>query len=130
MEHNAYQIRREQWRQIVNACNNRKEFLSKKEWCRQNGIHIKSFYYWQHQFRCEAELSIMNPPAVAEMSAPSFVDITSKLSSSIDEKVIPDETASSLVPEIMIQIRDCRIYVSNAVSERTLDLVMRSIRHA
>lgn len=129
MDQNAYQIRREQWRQIVNECTSRKEGLTKKEWCRQNGINTKSFYYWQHQFRCEAELSIVKPPAGAEISAPAFVDITSKLSSEA-EKVVPDETVASLAPEIMIQTGDCRIYVSNAVSERTLDLVIRAIRNA
>ena len=36
-------IRRQQWLDIIQACN--ASGLTKKAWCKQNGINIKSFYY-------------------------------------------------------------------------------------
>ena len=42
---------RQQWLDIIQACN--ASGLTKKAWCEQNGINIKSFYYWQRQLRHE-----------------------------------------------------------------------------
>ena len=36
-------VRRQQWLDIIQACN--ASGLTKKAWCEQNGINIKSFYY-------------------------------------------------------------------------------------
>lgn len=33
------------WIPIINSCVN--SGLSKQEWCKQNGINIKSYFYWQ-----------------------------------------------------------------------------------
>ena len=37
---------------IIHACN--ASGLTRKAWCEQNGIKIKTFYYWQRQLRREA----------------------------------------------------------------------------
>ena len=52
MDQKSLQIRRSQWEQIVLEAN--KSAISKKDWCRQNGINLKSFYYWQKKIRNEA----------------------------------------------------------------------------
>ena len=36
-------VRRSQWLDIIHACNT--SGLTRKAWCKQNGINIKSFYY-------------------------------------------------------------------------------------
>jgi hypothetical protein len=91
-----------------------------------NGVNIKSFYYWQRQFRNE----LLVQGAASATQAPAFVDITSQVSRSAS---ISEETVSAertLVPELMIQSGDFRVYVSGAVQEQTLDTVMRVLRHA
>ena len=45
-------VRTRNWASIVTECN--RSALSKQEWCRQNNVSIKSFYYWQRKLRCEA----------------------------------------------------------------------------
>jgi len=35
-------VRRQQWLEIIQACNT--SGLTKKAWCEQNGINMKSFY--------------------------------------------------------------------------------------
>ena len=49
MDQTTKEIRTEQWRQIVLEANGTS--LTKKEFCRQNGIKEKQFYYWQRKIR-------------------------------------------------------------------------------
>ena len=45
MDTEVYKIRIDQWRKLIyeaNTCG-----MKKTEWCRQNGVTIKQFYYWQ-----------------------------------------------------------------------------------
>ena len=44
MDKQSLAIRTRQWYEIVLEANS--SSLSKKEWCRQNSISPKSFYYW------------------------------------------------------------------------------------
>lgn len=126
MDKNSYKVRREQWLRIVTECNNRDQSISKIQWCQMNGVNIKSFYYWQHQFR--NELLIVG--AASATQVPSFVDITSQVSRTapISEEAVSAER--TLVPELMIQSGDFRVYVSGAVQEQTLDTVMKVLRRA
>ncbi len=126
MDKNSYKVRREQWLRIVTECNSRDQSIPKIQWCRMNRVNIKSFYYWQHQFR--NELLIQGAASTAQV--PSFVDITSQVSRSAlkSEEFISAE--KTLVPELMIQSGDFRVYVSGAVQEQTLDTVMKVLRHA
>ena len=126
MDKNSYKIRREQWLRIVTECNSRDQSITKNQWCRMNGVNIKSFYYWQRQFRNE----ILIQGSASATQVPAFVDITSQVSRSapISEEAVSAER--TLVPELMIQSGDFRIYVSGAVQEQTLNTVMKVLRHA
>lgn len=126
MDKNSYKVRREQWLRIVTECNSRDQSIPKIQWCLMNGVNIKSFYYWQHQFRNE----LLIQGAASATQVPAFVDITSQVSRSapISEEAVSAER--TLVPELMIQCGDFRVYVSGAVHEQTLDTVMKILRHA
>ena len=62
MDQKALQIRRSQWEQIVLEGN--QASISKKEWCKQNGISEKSFYYWQRKIRLQAAEALEAEKAV------------------------------------------------------------------
>jgi transposase-like protein len=126
MDKNSYKVRREQWLRIVTECNSRDQSFSKIQWCRMNGVNIKSFYYWQRQFR--NELLIQGSTSATQV--PAFVDITSQVfrSAHISKETVSAER--TLVPELMIQSGDFRVYVSGTVQEQTLDTVMKVLRHA
>lgn len=126
MDKNSYIIRREQWLRIVKECNSRDQSISKSQWCHTNGVNIKSFYYWQRQFR--NELLIQGAGSAAQV--PAFVDITSQVSRSATISEVAVSAERTLVPELMIQYGDFRVYVSGAVREQTLDTVMKILRHA
>ena len=52
MDNTTRQVRLEHWTQIVRSCTN--SGLTKKEWCEQNHVPIKSYYYWQRVVRQNA----------------------------------------------------------------------------
>ena len=54
MEQKAAEIRCEQWRRTVYECINRNSDISKRQWCKDNGIKYRSLMYWQHKFQQEA----------------------------------------------------------------------------
>ena len=52
MDTEVYKIRIDQWRKLIyeaNTCG-----MKKTEWCRQNGVTLKQFYYWQKKIRALA----------------------------------------------------------------------------
>lgn len=127
MDKMSLQIRRSQWEQIVLEGN--KATISKKEWCSQNGINLKSFYYWQRKIRraaaeamAEAENTI---PAHVPAPSPSFVELS--FPSQASNGPAPPQ---GLLPELMVQVGGCQIYVTGSIQEHTLDTVMKVIRNA
>ena len=77
----THEVRLQQWSAIVNEC--RSSGSSIKSWCEENGINIKTYYYWQKKV-CQAtcrELAMgqqqnletfptSTPPVFAELSMP------------------------------------------------------------
>ena len=136
MDKSAYEIRKEQWRQTVSECIN--SGINKTEWCHQNGISLRSMYYWMKKFRDEAIMaqSPTSLPAVAceETTAASadtgnavFVDLTDKLDASVS---ISESSPVKFAPELMINSNGIQIYVCSNIQAKTLDTVMKVITHA
>lgn len=144
MDHISTQIRRENWRRIVQECNNREPGITKKEWCQSNGISVKSLYYWQRQFRNEAVVT------AASAGQASFYDITSHLeadgtaavmaterrvpSASVTAQDIGTQDIPGAVPfpisGIVVQTGECRVYVTDSARRSTFRMVMEVLRNA
>ena len=98
MDQKSSQIRRSQWEQIVLEGNNAS--ISKKDWCQQNGINPKSFYYWQRKIRKATVEALEESETTAPIhvsdsaSASSFVgnaSITAPPSAPASTGPIPDK---------------------------------------
>ena len=131
-------IRTEQWRQIIQDCINRDPDISKRQWCRENGVRYRSFMYWQRRFQLEAIDLMENhgttlPVKQEPVSVQAFVDMTPQLEMLQTERGSSPAGSSEPtppVPELMIQAGSFRIYVNGSIQEATLETVMRVIRHA
>jgi len=128
MDQKSLQIRRSQWEQIVLEGNNAS--VSKKEWCRQNGISLKSFYYWQRKIRRTAAEALEESKSSAHLQVParsssSFVELPAPFPSQSDRG-----PATRPGPGTHAADRGCQIFVTGSIQERTLDTVMRVIRNA
>jgi hypothetical protein len=68
--------RLQQWAQIVHTC--RASGLTNKVWCQQNGIAIKTYYYWLHKLRisvtAKTEATIQCSPAVPKLVEVSLAE--------------------------------------------------------
>ena len=135
MDHATTEIRTEQWRQIVLEANG--SSLTKKEFCRQNGIKEKQFYYWQRKIRrqessrlrLEATLApVESTSVVSSCSSSSFVTVN--LSEPEDTSSLPLSLASTFHPELMIQMNGVNLFVVSSVHEETLQSVIRVLRNA
>ena len=136
MDRSAYEIRKKQWHQTISECLN--SGINKTEWCRQNGISLRSIYYWQKKFRDEAIMG-QDPsslPAVTcegkditstDTNNPVFVDLTDKFLASAPVQEVPSVT---FAPELMINKNGTQIYVYGNVQAHTLETVMEVIAHA
>lgn len=51
MDERVHEVRKKNWVEIIEACNASGQ--NKSEWCRENGISLRQFYYWQKKLREE-----------------------------------------------------------------------------
>lgn len=124
MDQKAYEIRRSRWERIILEGN--RAPVSKKEWCRQNGINEKSFYYWQKKIRMAAIENANSVQAIAPSNTSSFVEIPFRENSYSSE----DSSLHVSSPELMLQVNDCRIFITGSIQENTLRTVMKVVRNA
>ncbi len=129
------QVRRSHWLQIIEACSNRPKGTTTKQWCQDHDIDRRQLYYWLKKFRSEAAAEIESAVSAKTVVPPipvsaGFADITDLLGFTNSGKQETDAGVCPLVPELMIQADDLRIYVSGAIQQRTLETVMQVIRRA
>lgn len=51
MDERVHEVRSKNWAEIIAACNTSGQ--TKAEWCRENGVTLRQFYYWQKKLRGE-----------------------------------------------------------------------------
>ena len=130
-------IRIENWKRLILEANN--SGLSKTEWCRQNNINIKTFFYWQRKVRlmeAQKALSSSELPSVSTGQkaaiSPDFVDMTHlyKETTAPTESVPSGNSQSGFAPQLMLLADQYRILIGEDVREQTLSTVLRAIKHA
>ena len=107
MDQLTTEIRARNWAAIVTECNS--STLSKQEWCRQNNVSIKSFYYWQHKLRTEGA------------QHPGFTEVT------VEPQYYGSDPAQTAA---VITAPGLRIEVMNAADEAFLRKLMRVLTDA
>ena len=125
MELKAKEIRKQQWMEIITNCNN--SGMNKTQWCRENGINAKSFFYYQKVLRDE-----MLEKAESGCSIPSFVDVTTQLhtpetyettSPAFNKHEQPTFAHSNSKPDLVIRKGDLTFEISNTISPNLLRLL-------
>ena len=137
MDHTTTEIRTEQWRQIVLEANGTS--LTKKEFCRQNGIKEKQFYYWQRKIRRQDATRLLSEAALPPVQSAPIVSPCSSSFVALDllESEESPPTRSSLLqersilnPEVMIPINGYHLFVGAGIQETTLHTVIKVLRNA
>lgn len=71
MDQSTHDVRRANWLNIVNQCQERPVDVSVRQWLADNGIKEKAYYYWLRKFRKEA-YDQMQVPTVAQTTEVFF----------------------------------------------------------
>lgn len=131
MDKQSLEIRTRQWYEIILEANS--SSLTKKEWCRQNSISLKSFYYWQHKLRQQEadKLKEVTPsaPACLKEASPhsSLADLPLY---SVEEEGRFRSAGAGIIPELIMQKGAYHLLIGHGISEDTLITVLRAIDHA
>ena len=122
MDQITHNVRRNQWLNIVNACQSRTDNSTVREWLKANGIAYKSYYYWLRKFRQEAYERI---DPVSSEDRHSFAEIPLQR-----EAFDNGPFDSGFRADAVIRINDCVIALSNTASEALLRSILEGLNHA
>lgn len=121
MEKITHQMRLQQWSKIISEC--LASGLNKTEWCRQNGISDKKFFYWQKILRREA-YALAEPSheealilATAQTSSVPFVELKMEQSASVMSAY------TEFKPEAVIQINGMIVGFTNDASPELIHAI-------
>lgn len=126
MDQLTHNVRRANWLNIINQCQERPANVTVRQWLKDNDIKEKSYYYWLRKFRKES-YDQMQLPAVAEDPAQiSFVEIAAPTS----EKVVSTQDSLNSTTTAVIRHGAITLEISNAISEEVLRLLLKEVIHA
>lgn len=124
MDKITHEIRLNNWKKIVEECNNRPNGTTVKEWLATNGIKEKTYYYWLRRVR-RAAYEQIRYQASGELTVPhenqvSYAEITIN-------NTVPAQPAHSAAT---ITIGNTSLGISDQVSEEFLIKLIRAMKYA
>lgn len=122
MDKSTHQVRLQQWAEIIQAQLGSGQ--SKRDWCRENNVPEKQFFYWQRRVRkeiCEAQSEAIVPAGSENGSRLVEVPISTVSRNTISEGFQPDAVIA--VGNITVGIRE-------GISEALLMSIGKMIHHA
>jgi putative transposase len=114
-------LRLQVWTERVRECHN--SGMTVKDWCGQNNINLKTYYYWQRIVRSQIyaiKVSSGQPPAEA---ASRFVDITPLAAH-------PVSGSRDFHPDVILRTGSVTVEISNSASEALLNRISLMLNHA
>lgn len=120
MDQLTHNVRRANWLNIINHCQERPANIITRQWLKDNNIKEKAYYYWQRKFRKESYdqmqlLAVTEEPA--EISFVEFAAPTSKKAASTQDSLNSTTTA-------VIRHGAITLEISNDISEAVLSLLL------
>ena len=116
------------WNKIVLEANS--SGMLKKDWCSQNGISIRRFYYWQKRIRESKELPVtLRTDDPSSNKEGGFFEVPSTCISD-SQAAIGADLAPSPDIDMVLQAGGYRLYIGPRTSEQTLRMALSVICHA
>lgn len=126
MDQLTHNVRRANWLNIINQCQERPANVTVRQWLKDNDIKEKSYYYWLRKFRKES-YNQMQLSAVAEEPAEiSFVEFAAPAS----EKAVLTQNLSNSTMTAVIRHGAITLEISNDISEAVLSRLLKEVIHA
>lgn len=130
MDQITHDIRRDRWKAVIEQCYARPEGQTIKEWCTQNNVSEKQFFYWQRRIRLQIAGEISGslvPAATGKKQTVSFAEIPAPAMNCTPSS---SDSTIDFQPEAVIRKGDLIIAVRNSISDRLLDRILEGVTHA
>ena len=121
MDQSTLVIRTENWRRIVQDCQNRPSGMTAKQWLSENNISVKSYYYWLRKFRKQHMQQIKQslPMEHKPSTEVSFMEIPGP---------VINQTISTDV--VKAHIGELEIELNESISDEFLIRLLKAARYA
>lgn len=129
MDQITHDVRRATWHSIIKQCQERPEHTTVKQWCLENGVREKAYYYWLRKFRKEAAQQMPVPTTAQNPSPVTFAEIPFVSSCDAYTKAGADATFP-VHPTAVLRHKELTIAVTNDISDSLLSRIIREVSHA
>lgn len=124
MDQSTHDVRRTNWLNIVNQCQERPANVSVRQWLADNDIKEKAYYYWLRKFRKEA-YNQTHAPTIVPPTEVSFAEISIPSAAPLQSTY-----AANFHPAAVIKCNSLTIEISNDISEVILSRILQEVVHA
>ena len=83
MDSLTHNVRRANWLNIINQCQERPANVTVRQWLKDNDINEKSYYYWLRKFRKESYDQMQIPAVTEKPTEISFVEFAAPASEKV-----------------------------------------------
>ena len=118
MDQEQINVRRASWFNTIQACQQRPDGITAKQWLTDNRISVKSYYYWLRKFRKE----LVSQP---ELPAAHSGDDTSVTFAEIPANAFLKRGSSAV-----LRIGAARIELSEDISDTMLIRILKAVNYA
>ena len=122
MDKTTHAVRLQQWSEIIQA--QLASGMSKRDWCRENHIPEKQFFYWQRRIRqelYEAKTGSLVPSG--GVNYPALVELPVS-------QIQGSQAAVDFMPDAVIAVGNVTVGIKENISEALLMSIGKMIRHA
>ena len=116
--------KRQKWLNIVNQCKERPTGISTHKWLTENGIAVKTYYYWLRKFREENINEDCKAFTASDETEIAFVEM------SLPESYKEEPHSESSKSPIVIRKQDLTIEITNEISDRLLSSLIKEVVNA
>lgn len=126
MDQLTHNVRRANWLNIINQCQERPANVTVRQWLKDNDIKEKSYYYWLRKFRKESYDQMQLPATAEDPVQISFVEFAAPAS----EKAASTQESLNSTTTAVIRNGAITLEISNDISEALLSLLLKEVIHA
>lgn len=114
----SHEARLSLWLERIRAC--KSSGLSVKEWCKQNGLTDKNYYYWMRKIKREAFETLQEQTSIREVPFQEKT-VFSKVS-------LPVSYTESTGTAAVLHINGMRIEIQNGASANTIQVLLSTVQ--
>lgn len=134
MDKNVTEIRMQQWFELIQTWS--ASGLSKRQWCEENDVSLRKFYYWQDRIRQklygdmaskkETAMIVKEPP----LPEPTSPDLPASAFAEVPLAPIETRNPDQFRPDVVVKAGGVTVELSDRAARNLLESIGEAIRHA